>query len=124
MTAFPNPRVGEYPVVGIGLGFRSSLIGSFGAPLGNITQIEVDFGPVPQASGYFIVADPRVSAGAHILVSTAYEAPTGKDLDEIEMDDLEIRAGVPSTGTMTLFIHAADGSYLHDKFKLNYEVGH
>lgn len=103
--------------------FTAQLSGIPGGPLAYITEVEIDFGPIPRSDGFFVVLDPRVKLGAHILAEVAYKAPTGKDLDEIEMDDLEIRAGAPSDGVMNLFIHAADGSYLHDKFRVNYELG-
>lgn len=87
-----------------------------------LKQTEVDFGAAPVADGIFVVVDADVSAGSKLIAQVAYEAPTGKDLDEVEMDDLQVRAG-PGAGELTLFIRAADGSYLHDKFKINYLIG-
>jgi hypothetical protein len=84
-----------------------------------IYQAEIDFGSVPVSEGVFNVPDSNVSAGMKVTASIAYEAPTGKDLDEIECDDLIIK-GTSYAGGITLFIKAADGSYLADKFKVNY----
>lgn len=88
----------------------------------SISQTEVDFGPVPVASGTFVITDAAVSASSRILAQVAYIAPTGKDLDEIEMDDLQIRCA-PGAGQLTMFITAADKSYLADTFTIFYQVG-
>lgn len=93
-----------------------------GAATVNIKQTEVDFGVTPVAEGTFTITDGDVTALSQIIASVAYEAPTGKDLDEIEMDDLIIRCG-NGVGTFDMFIRAADGSYLADKFKINYLIG-
>jgi hypothetical protein len=93
-----------------------------GASSTNIKQTEVDFGATPVADGTFTVTDTDVSATSQLIAQVAYEAPTGKDLDEIEMDDLQIRCK-PAAGSFDMYIKAADGSYLHDKFKINYLIG-
>jgi len=85
-------------------------------------QTEVDFGTTPVADGTFVVVDAAVTAADQIITNVAYEAPTGKDLDEIEMDVLDIRAAA-GAGQFTLYVTAVDGSYLHDKFKINYIAG-
>ena len=51
----------------------------------------------------------------------AYEAPTGKDLDELDMDGLDLKFG-PGTGQFTLYARGLDG-YVADKFKINYLIG-
>jgi hypothetical protein len=89
----------------------------------SITQVEVDFGTTPVAEGQFTVADGNVISSSKIMATLAYDAPTSKDIDEIEMDNLNIRAGSATTGFFVMFITATDGSYLHDKFKINYLVG-
>jgi len=85
-------------------------------------QTEVDFGSTPLASQSFAVTDTDIDTNSHITAQLAYEAPTGKDLDEVEMDMLHI-IGAPAAGSMTLFIQSVDGSYLADKFKINYIIG-
>ena len=59
---------------------------------------------------------------SNITASLAYEAPTDKDLDEIEMDALFIICGQAEAGSFKIFIKAIDGSYLADKFKINYLI--
>ena len=88
----------------------------------NIKQTEVDFGAAPVSEGTFIVTDAAVGATNQLIAQVAYEAPTSKELDEIEMDDLQIRCA-PGVGQFTMHIRAADGSYLADKFKINYLIG-
>ena len=83
-------------------------------------QTEVDFGTTPVATGTFTITDAGVTTTSVIVASTAYDAPTSKDLDEVEMDDLHIRCGQAGSGSFTMFIQSADGSYLADKFKINY----
>jgi hypothetical protein len=82
-------------------------------------QTEIDFGSTPVAEGTFTITNAAVAVGSYITAQVAYLAPTGKDLDEIEMDDLIIRCG-SGAGTFDMFVRAADGSYLEGKFKINY----
>lgn len=84
-------------------------------------RVEVDFGTTPVANATFTVTDGMVNAGSHIVAQVAWEAPNNKDIDEIEMDDVQLRCQ-PGAGTFTIFAQAADGSYLADRFKINYFV--
>jgi hypothetical protein len=70
----------------------------------------------------FTIVDINVSSASRILAQVAYVAPTDKDRDEIEMDDIQLRCG-PFDGYFELYARAADGSYLADKFVINYQVG-
>jgi hypothetical protein len=92
-----------------------------GASSTNIKQTEIDFGPMPVSEAEFTVTDVDVTASSQIMGSVAYEAPTGKDLDELEMDALDLKFA-PGSGTLTIRAKGMDG-YVHDKFKLNYLVG-
>lgn len=86
-----------------------------------ITQIEIDFGATPVAEAIFMVADGSVTASSIITGGIAYQAPTGKDLDELEMDSIYIIFGA-SAGQVNIFAKGLEG-YLHDKFLVNYVVG-
>ena len=101
-----------------------SLIGNLKGPAGGggLKEIEIDFGTLPLAEGTFTINDSDVTVSSKVLAQVAWKPPTGKDLDEIEMDDLQIRCA-PGTGQFSMFIRAADGSYLADKFLINYLVG-
>lgn len=84
-------------------------------------RVEVDFGTTPVVDATFTVTDAAITPGSHIIAQIAWEAPTSKDIDEIEMDDINLRCQ-PAAGSFTIFAHAVDGSYLADKFKINYLV--
>lgn len=89
----------------------------------NITQVEVDFGTTPVAEATFTIADANATfTGTKIIATLAYNAPTGKDLDEVEMDDLIIKCGNSTVGFFEMFIRSVDGSYLEGKFKINYII--
>lgn len=87
----------------------------------NIKQTEIDFGTIPVAEASFTIADADVSATSQLIGSVAYEAPTGKDLDEMEMDGLDLKFA-PGTAEFTVYARGTDG-YVADKFKINYLVG-
>ncbi len=93
-----------------------------GAGSVNIKQTEIDFGVTPLAEKEVTVTDADVLVTSQLIAQAAYEAPTGKDLDELEMDDLQLRCQ-PGSGQFLMFIRTADGSYLADKFKINYLIG-
>tara|TARA_R110000868_G_scaffold170276_4_gene405495 strand:+ start:2589 stop:3116 length:528 start_codon:yes stop_codon:yes gene_type:complete len=87
-----------------------------------IKQVEIDFGNEGLFEKEFTIYDSRILSDTLILASLAYSKPTDKDLDELEMDDLIIKAGVSSEERFNLFITAADGSPLEGKFKINYSI--
>lgn len=87
----------------------------------NIKQTEIDFGTTPVSEASFIITDADVSAGSQLIGNVAYEAPTEKDLDELDMDRLDLKFA-PGSGQFTLYVSGLDG-YLHDKFKINYLIG-
>lgn len=98
--------------------------GSFaspGASSTNIKQTEIDFGATPVAEASFLITDADVSGTSQLIGTVAYEAPTGKDLDELEMDGLDLKFA-PGTGEFTLYVRGRDG-YVADKFKINYLIG-
>ena len=87
----------------------------------NIKQTEIDFGATPVAENSFLITDADVLVGSQLIGNVAYEAPTGKDLDELEMDGLDLKFA-PGSGQFTLYARGLDG-YIADKFKVNYLVG-
>ena len=92
-------------------------------PIGSKTftgQAEINFGELPVYSKEFTIENSDITIDSKITASLAYEAPSGKDLDEVTMDDLNIICGVAALGSFKMFVKAVDGSYLHDKFKINY----
>lgn len=85
-----------------------------------IRTTEIDFGATPVGDTSFTIVDADVTANSHLLGWLAYEAPTGKDLDELEMDTIDLKFG-PGVGQFTLFAKPLDGD-VADKFKVNYLV--
>tara|TARA_R110000772_G_C13229577_1_gene432606 strand:+ start:417 stop:1088 length:672 start_codon:yes stop_codon:yes gene_type:complete len=85
-------------------------------------RTEVDFGTLPVYEKEFTITDTNAIATSNITASLAYEAPTSKELDEIEMDMLSISCGQSLAGSFKMFIKSIDGSYLADKFKINYSI--
>ena len=69
----------------------------------------------------FLVTDPDVEVTSNLQGEVAYVAPTGKDLDEMEMDGLELKFA-PGSGQFTLYARGRDG-YVADTFKVNYLIG-
>ena len=88
----------------------------------SMTQVEVDFGDLPVSSQEFTISDATAVSTSNISAAVAYEAPTGKQLDEVTMDNLQIRCGQPSAGSFKMFIDTAGGSYLAGYFKINYTI--
>lgn len=86
-------------------------------------QCEIDFGATPIAARTFVVADTNVDVNSRVIAQTAYEAPPDKDLDELEFDTLEIVCA-PGAGQFTMRIRSTDGTFLADKFKVNYVIVH
>lgn len=87
----------------------------------NIKQTEIDFGATPVSEASFTVTDSEVSAGSQLIGFVAYEAPTGKDLDELEMDAIDLKFA-PGSGEFTVYARGMDGD-IADKFKINYLIG-
>jgi hypothetical protein len=85
---------------------------------GLITQTEVDFGNL----NYVIITDANVTATSKITAQLAYDQPTAKDLDEVEMDEIEVICGQCATGSFSMVITSLTGS-LYGKFKINYMIG-
>ncbi len=87
----------------------------------NIKQTEIDFGTTPIAEQSFLITDADVLVNSQLIGNVAYEAPTGKDLDELEMDGIDLKFA-PGSGQFTLYARGLDG-YIADKFKINYLIG-
>lgn len=84
---------------------------------------EVDFGATPsQSAKTFTITDDRCSSSSRITVVLDYTAPTGKDLDELDMDHIIVTAGTAAEGSFSVHVSSADGSYLADTFRLTYNL--
>jgi len=83
-------------------------------------EVEIDVGATPVSEASISVTDASITTSSKILGSVAYLAPTGKDLDEIEMDTFDLKFE-PLVGSFNLKIKGLEG-YIADKFKINYSV--
>ena len=86
-----------------------------------IKQTEIDFGTTPVAEASFTISDSAVTTASRLVGSVSYDAPTGKDQDEIEMDQIELNF-TPGDKQFTLYARGLTG-YVADKFKVNYLIG-
>jgi len=82
---------------------------------------EVDFGSVPVAEASFLIINSLVVSTSIISGSISYDAPTGKDQDELEMDAIDLKFST-GTGQFTIYARGLEG-YLEGKFKINYNIG-
>lgn len=87
--------------------------------LSKTNQVEIDFGNIAVSDALFFVTDTNIKPSSFIVAQMSYDAATDKDEDETEMDYLQIRCKA-GDGFFTMFVNSSDGSYLHDKFKINY----
>jgi len=87
----------------------------------NIKQIEIDFESIPVSEKEFVIIDSDVLVTSQIVGNIAYESPTDKELDELEMDSLNLKFA-PGNGQFTIYIKGEEG-YLEGKFKINYLIG-
>jgi hypothetical protein len=85
-------------------------------------QAEVDFGTTPVTEASFTITDANVTTSSFITGGIAYVAPTSKDLDELEFDQLDLKF-VGNNGNITLYAIVDSGSLIAGKFKVNYSVG-
>jgi len=100
----------------------TNIVGSSpGAGSTDIKQVEVDFGATPVHEKEFTITDAGVSAGSQITGQVAYTAPTGRDLDEVEMESFDVRCGSGS-GSFPMHIRSLEGR-VTGLYKINYLIG-
>jgi hypothetical protein len=92
-----------------------------GAGSTNIKQTEIDFGATPLNENTFTVVDAGVSALSQLIAQIAFEQPTGKDLDEVELETFEVKC-TPAAGSFNVLVRSLEGR-VQDKYKLNYLIG-
>ena len=87
-----------------------------------LAQTEKDFGVTPVYGAVFSVVDAGVTAGMKVVASLAYDAPTGRDLDEVELVDFQISAGQVVAGAFSLLVQSLSG-LVAGLYKFNYVRG-
>ncbi len=86
----------------------------------NMKQVEIDFGEIPMYESLFVVEDEDAQPFSMVMAQIAMEPADDKELDEITMDGIEIKA-YATDGQVNLQVRGLDG-YLHGKFVVNYVV--
>lgn len=85
-------------------------------------QVEIDFSTELYTDyKIFTILDNDVKLGDIVIANIAYDAPSNKDLDEIEMDPIICTAGTSTDGSFQLLVRGLQGS-LTNKFKVNYTI--
>lgn len=94
--------------------------GAFAAPTASvaITEAEIDVGATPVVEAIIPVVDAGVTTNSRVIGGVAYKAPTGKDLDELDMDALELKFE-PLAGSMNVHIKGLEGA-IEGAFKIWY----
>lgn len=86
-------------------------------------QVEIDFGStLYQTQKIFTIFDKDISSKELIIASLAYEAPSGKSLDELEMDELTLKCKA-NDGYAEIVATSLYGS-VYGKFKINYTINY
>lgn len=83
---------------------------------------EIDFGDLAVTEKLFTITDANVISSSNVVATLAYEAPTGKDLDEIGLEKLQITCGQSIAGAFNMFINTINGSGVSGSFKINYLI--
>lgn len=121
LANIPTLGIGEvYFATDVNKLYVGSSLGNIPVSSGAVKQVEIDFGTLPVAEASFTITDAEVTPTSKITGNIAYELPTGKDLDELEMDGIDLKFG-PGSGQFTIYARGLDG-YVADKFKVNYLV--
>lgn len=85
--------------------------------------VEVDFGGAPTYTKVQDVIDAEVTTGVSVICVQVGQAPTGRQIDENEMDMFDIVGcpGVPANGTLRLYISSR--MPVAGKYKFGYTIG-
>ncbi len=123
LPAISATKKGGVPLTGTPSGKYLKDDATWAAPTAtvNIKQTEIDFGATPISEKSFTITDADVVVTSQLIGNVAYEAPTGKELDELEMDSLDLKFA-PGAGQFMLYAKGLDG-YVADCFKINFLVG-
>jgi hypothetical protein len=88
----------------------------------SLTETEVNFGASPIVTKKFTITDAGVSGTSVIVAAMSATAPTGKTVDDNELDPVHFQAGVPGAGSFTLIGTALAGPIVGN-VKVSYVVG-
>lgn len=86
----------------------------------DFTVVELDFGTTPIKWKKFSVTDSNIVSTDIVDCKLAYLQPTGKSLDEVEMDSFYILSK-PFSGGVIFLIKSLEG-HVKGKFKFRYQI--
>jgi hypothetical protein len=91
--------------------------GATGASAANVMEVEIDVGSTPVSEARIAAAVTGALSTSKFIGGVAYKAPTGKDLDELEMDALEVKFEPSLFISNQVFIHIKGlEGYIADTF--------
>jgi len=88
---------------------------------GGSVGVLLDCGALPVDSYEQTISVPGTTPDSRILVGLGYSSLTGKDPDDVEMDQPTVFA-TPYTDQIRFLLVSKDG-YIHDKYYIVYRVG-
>lgn len=86
----------------------------------NFKQVEIDFGAVAVSEKVFTITDPLSVAGVRGQAWQSFDAATGKQADENEMDSIRLIAGQCAAGSFQLYANVVQGFFVQGVYKINY----
>lgn len=84
-------------------------------------QTEINLGALGIAGNTHTITDANCTAGSFVTGQVAYTAPTGKELDELDMDAFDLKFA-PGAGVITLRVTPLNG-LASGNLKINYHIG-
>jgi len=87
---------------------------------GSWTEVEINLGTIPVYETNATIIDASVTVLSKIIAIQSGKAPTGKEADENEMDQINI-ACLPGSGLFTAYISTTPGPIINT-FKFYYQV--
>lgn len=84
-------------------------------------EVEIDLGATPVRDALVNTVDAAVTTGSIIMFNLSGKAPTGKDTDDVWMDNIVLQAE-PKAGSIDWRIRDSADEHIAGAFKINYVV--
>jgi hypothetical protein len=120
LPTISTTKKGSVPLTGTPSGKFLKDDNTWAAPTASvaITEVEIDCGVTPLLETIINVVNTGITVASKIIGGIAYKSPTGKDLDELEMDAIDLKFE-PTAGSFNIYIKGLEG-YISDKFIIWY----
>lgn len=118
----PNPGITNAIVLSSTTGTFLRWTGTLWASMSTLTatQVEIDVGTTPVPDFDAVVTDAAASTGSKVFATVSWDAPTGKDADDVSMDTYVVNADA-GAGSITFRIAAHEG-WLEGTYKIDYLI--